>query len=415
MGYGKKRFQLQMSCGHFSQKEFTLSPGYEDRIAEWKLKECPSCHEEYVGKLYVEQVKRGWPEFPTATDGQLQYAVKIREKFYNDGVKLTTGHPAEQHFLPEPPFDDFFYSSVMSLLIGESRATAWIAKEKDGALDVGKMYRQWQRAKTPTKKKVVVDGPPVGNPEVEAKVVSDNAQSIAQSTAVKRIENLNDVKLPTGSGGFAQHDYTRMNIDASVSVHFRNLSTALTAYIHEADAVVGCVAWMTSKRILDALSEKDCAILVQKEDFLRPDDNGSDFVRRLQASYGKLHCGLNRYNDIGLLLGEGTNVDPVRCVGNCDRENQASERMHHKFMVFCRYERQYVPSRFGNVNVLVPYAVWTGSFNFTDSAARSFENALYVTGYETANQYIQEFRQLYALSEPLEWMSRWVKPQYMIG
>lgn len=57
-----------------------------------------------------------------------------------------------------------------------------------------------------------------------------------------------------------------------VSVHFRDIEDHIIDYISKADAIVGCVAWMTSRPILKALSKKeDVKIIVQKEDFLRPD------------------------------------------------------------------------------------------------------------------------------------------------
>lgn len=62
-----------------------------------------------------------------------------------------------------------------------------------------------------------------------------------------------------------------------------------------------------------------------------------------------------------------------------------------------------------------PYAVWTGSFNITKNAGMSFENALYITDMAIVNAYYQEFSQITALSESLNWFKDWVEPQWRIG
>jgi hypothetical protein len=58
----------------------------------------------------------------------------------------------------------------------------------------------------------------------------------------------------------------------------------LIRLIRQADIVLGCVAWVTSESILKALAEKKgVSLIVQKEDFLRPDLMSSDnWSRRLR-------------------------------------------------------------------------------------------------------------------------------------
>ena len=57
-----------------------------------------------------------------------------------------------------------------------------------------------------------------------------------------------------------------------IKVYFRNLEDELINHIRNYDAIFGCVAWLTNKRILKELSKKEVVqIIVQKEDFLRPD------------------------------------------------------------------------------------------------------------------------------------------------
>jgi phosphatidylserine/phosphatidylglycerophosphate/cardiolipin synthase-like enzyme len=87
--------------------------------------------------------------------------------------------------------------------------------------------------------------------------------------------------------------------------------------------------------------------------------------------------------------------------------------MHNKFLVLCnvledRSEDDYHLQ-------IDPYAVWTGSFNLTKSAALSLENALYVTDRGIAKAYFGEWEQILALSERLDWESDWCEPEWRVG
>jgi len=70
-------------------------------------------------------------------------------------------------------------------------------------------------------------------------------------------------------------DFSRevdLNESSIIAAHFQDLEGALIRYIAEADAVVGCVAWLTNLNVLRALASKfGVSIIVQKEEFLRPD------------------------------------------------------------------------------------------------------------------------------------------------
>jgi phosphatidylserine/phosphatidylglycerophosphate/cardiolipin synthase-like enzyme len=94
----------------------------------------------------------------------------------------------------------------------------------------------------------------------------------------------------------------------------------------------------------------------------------------------------------------------VRCCGIHD-EKRATPRCHHKFVVFADAEG----------SGLRPVSVWTGSFNFTQNAVRSFENAVIISNPGIINAYIEEFEQVLALSEPLNWKHEYVDPEYRIG
>lgn len=224
--------------------------------------------------------------------------------------------------------------------------------------------------------------------------------------------NLNELVIDDDAGGAPQNDYS-IRTGNGVEVHFKHLESRLVAKIHCADVILGCVAWLTSEPILRALATKPCQIIVQKEDFLRPDLDSSEFGNKLRQLYDAVPRvdGGFRYSFPGLASSLSTNggyeSNGVRCVGAQNtRRAKAWPRMHHKFVVFC--------SRAPDTSI-IPYAVWTGSFNFTRNGNESFENAVYIANPEVADAYANEYGQILALSEPLNWEKPWVSPEYRIG
>ena len=234
--------------------------------------------------------------------------------------------------------------------------------------------------------------------------------------------NLNNLSIveDTDSGyvGRPLQDYSMTK--GNVSVHFRNLSSVLVKYIEAADAVVGCVAWLTHKDILSARSKKRCSIIVQKEDFLRPDtgENPTAFKTVLRQRYAQLKPALERHELFGVAPMLNTcsmpEIEPIRCVGMLNTENlSAFPRCHHKFAVFCHTEAPAPEDSF--IRTLKPYAVWTGSFNFTDNGTNCLENGIYIEDAGIARAFAKEHSQILALSEPLDWMQDYFAPQYRIG
>lgn len=259
-----------------------------------------------------------------------------------------------------------------------------------------------------------------------------------------RNSNLNDSFLIHVDGGYfavPERTPTTETIGASVTAHFDQLESRLIEYIERADAVVGCVAWLTSKPILEALSAKAfVSILIQKEDFLRPDlgGGGRAWKSTLRQMYdqlkeneierhavdGSIVCNLSTSGD--------PRVAPIRCVGFAGSES-SRPRMHHKFLVFCSLdfvERAETEWPFDYYDIeryltgndlprgfpqLAPNAVWTGSFNLTQMATNSLENAVYIEDARVAEQFYREWEYVFALSEPLDWEHEYCAPQYRIG
>lgn len=204
-----------------------------------------------------------------------------------------------------------------------------------------------------------------------------------------------------------------------LAVYFRDVEAHLLRHIREADYVVGCVAWLTSEPILSALAgRRGVSLVVQKEDFLRPDvSRRGGWARRLRGLYERLPSTDRREygGDVVPLLSvaEDGTLPAVRCVGNHNAQRApAFPRSHHKFVCFCRKFKTadtYEPFR------ILPYAAWTGSFNFTANSANSLENAVYVRSRKVALAFYREWGQVLALSQPLDWTCPWVEPQWRIG
>jgi hypothetical protein len=230
--------------------------------------------------------------------------------------------------------------------------------------------------------------------------------------------NLNESKiLVAGAEPLALSDHSVRT--GPVSCFFRDIRDALIEQISEADVVLGCVAWLTDPYILAALSTKhSVSLVVQKEEFLRPDENGIEkdtFKRRLHANYAELKgTWRHDFNGLASRLSDCGNIhtDPVRCVGVTTR-GPAVPRMHHKFALFCKGHMpemsrdEWIP--------YTPYALWTGSFNWSQNSSNSLENAVLLTDPSIVAAYYSEFQQVLALSEPLNWFSDYVEPEWRIG
>jgi hypothetical protein len=219
-------------------------------------------------------------------------------------------------------------------------------------------------------------------------------------------------------------DYSVSSQDGNVRVLFHNLEEHLIEYIGQCDVALGCVAWLTSEPILRALAGiKGVSIIVQKEDFLRPDmvsKGKQNWVKQLHILYSRLPSTLCRYDFGDTILhsmsyATNPSIEPVRCIGNCNADKLPSfPRSHHKFVLFCNYvDTRDVGDE--DFNVIIPKAVWTGSYNFTKTAGKSFENAVVLQDPTIVNAYYHEYAQIAALSEPLNWKSQWVAPEWRFG
>lgn len=235
-------------------------------------------------------------------------------------------------------------------------------------------------------------------------------------------DNLNNYCLSYDSRDDDKGSWQRNDFNSGdINVYFRNIKQRLMNHIFDADIVVGCVAWLTDFDILECLSTKNVSIIVQKEDFLRPDMNsGVNWKGNIRKAYDKLKFGYDRYDFednimSSLSVASDPSVEPVRCVGNYNSDKKpAFPRMHNKFLVFCKYQ-ELPEDDWGPEGTIKPYGVWTGSFNFTNNAGYSLENALYISDPLISMAYFKEYGFIAGLSEPLDWRSVWCEPEWRIG
>ena len=236
----------------------------------------------------------------------------------------------------------------------------------------------------------------------------------------KLIKSLLDQPIPVRKGpSLPQDDFSRHVLRVpSVEIIFRSHKRKLKDFISRYDVLLGAVAWLTDEDIIYELSKKRTSMLVQKEDFLRPDSRGSK--DSLRKSYSSLSTHLSFAEIPGILnrvqYSESCNIQPIRCVGNANsKKKSAFPRMHNKFLIGCDYSMQVGEVEHAEHNFVIPRAVWTGSYNFSYNARASFENAIITTDDRVARAFAEEWSQIYLLSEELNWSDDWVAPDYWIG
>jgi len=250
-----------------------------------------------------------------------------------------------------------------------------------------------------------------------------------KKTNTKKKENINlnllEIEIAANEDDVQLDDNDMTKNNATVSVYFRDMENTLIRHIKDADVIIGCVAWLTNTKILKALKKvkHGVSIIVQKEDFLRPDCVKIGNLNKLYNDINglKWHCAgrevdidckpdISRYSMCSL---EDNFTAPIRCLGNHNKDKHpAFPRMHNKFIVFCKITNE---KTIDDLKKVRPYAVWTGSFNLTHNSSNSLENAVYIEDHDIALKYTNEWAHLLCLSEPLDWESEWCAPQFRIG
>ncbi len=246
--------------------------------------------------------------------------------------------------------------------------------------------------------------------------------------------DLGTLEIKADGNNVPQMDYSCEDT-VNARVIFREHKEELLKYINKYNSILGCVAWLTDYDLLKALATKKIvSIIVQKEDFLRPDIDGGGKSKKLSELYNSLPTG-NRLNlPLSMIAGElslasDPTLEAIRCMGNHNKDKSpAFPRMHHKFLIFTNdFESRSEEDSDANSDDLFRGfslydwkpskgdCVWTGSYNLSQTATRSLENAVVLQSPRVVEAYVNEWDQIVALSEPLDWKSTWCNPQWFIG
>jgi hypothetical protein len=227
--------------------------------------------------------------------------------------------------------------------------------------------------------------------------------------------NLNDLIIHNADGPDEPIKATRDEVTSgAITVLFDGLIDRLCEEIKRWPAVVGCMAWLTNRAVLEALATREeVCILMQKEDWLRPDSAGWS-KQQLRALLDKVKGGSRwTFCSRGYCVAGDDSLPPFMCCG-VHQTNKTPPRMHHKFFAFGDFEI-HVGEGGWEQRIFKPRVAWTGSLNATENGARSIENAAIIRDEVIASAYHREWETLLGIAEPLNWSTTWVRPVYRIG
>ena len=194
-----------------------------------------------------------------------------------------------------------------------------------------------------------------------------------------RAVNMNQI-APRSRAGYDWGKLDRTTSSGNVSVHFGDVAAAAEEFITGSEMLVGCVAWVKSRRLVAALARRPVALVVNKEFGLRV--KGHPEREALMSLVGGVPS-----RSLPSPTPKEAKLDPVRCAGWAAK-GRFGALMHHKFLV--RLDRTGKP-----------LAVWTGSFNLTAGAENNIENGMTITDPVIAAAFLEEFTRVWAVSEPL--------------
>jgi phosphatidylserine/phosphatidylglycerophosphate/cardiolipin synthase-like enzyme len=195
-------------------------------------------------------------------------------------------------------------------------------------------------------------------------------------------------------------------LEGNVQPYFENLESTLVNFIDKSTYVIGCIAWLTNPKILDALEKKSgVKLIINKEEFLNSNlENSQRFYHKcLRGRYNELHdlfdsnckCCDGKIIDCDKFketLGNiTTDENKSGAVLTCGVVNNYA-KLHHKFLIFLDEQLKML-------------GVWTGSYNLSVTSNLCLENALYITDPDVINEYLKEFKLIYSHSEKYNWNS----------
>tara|TARA_B100000767_G_C19727255_1_gene520035 strand:+ start:633 stop:1205 length:573 start_codon:yes stop_codon:yes gene_type:complete len=183
----------------------------------------------------------------------------------------------------------------------------------------------------------------------------------------KRSRDLNQQFVETDRKRQKVHQRGKRKV--SILFDGRGIQNAIVKAIKREDTVyvVGCVAWLSNKRILKCMAEhlKGVTIITTADKLTKR--------RKNQQAYAKLS---------GCFAG-----GVIRVVG--EGRGRFKSLMHHKFLIGLSEARE-------------PIWLMNGSFNITESALRHIENVMILDDPEIAGTFFDEFKRIHRISKPLK-------------
>ena len=166
-----------------------------------------------------------------------------------------------------------------------------------------------------------------------------------------------------------QKVHQRGNRKVTIIFNGRGIQNAIVRHIKREDTsyIVGCVAWLSNKRILKNMSEhlNGVTIITTQDKLTKRKKN--------QQAYSKLN---------GCFAG-----GVIRTVGA--GRGRFKSLMHHKFLCGLNDARE-------------PIWVMNGSFNITESAVTNLENLMIFDDKEIAETFFEEFKRIHRISKALK-------------
>ena len=154
------------------------------------------------------------------------------------------------------------------------------------------------------------------------------------------LNNLNNIKIYRYNSENNQTDFSVVGENKNIEVYFKNIENNIINKIKKYKNVIGCVAWLTNENILKELAKKDTVIIiVQEEDFLRPDNKFDGNKLNWKNKIYNLYKNIEKNN--GSLTLNSLGINPhwdtqsgIRRLGKINIDKvPAFPRMHNKFII----------------------------------------------------------------------------------
>ncbi|CAH6418285.1 Hypothetical protein POVN_LOCUS55 [uncultured virus] len=157
--------------------------------------------------------------------------------------------------------------------------------------------------------------------------------------------------------------------------HFTKIKEAIATYLRGADTAYVCSAWFSCPHILEAMASlSKCELLVSTK---------PPCLHELKEA--RIACYLHVHQPKFSFSVE-VKEDNERSVPSVKDDVKEYELMHNKFIVLLKEA--------GEERIQTPYAVITGSYNFTKAADTNAENIVYIPDSVVAAVYLKQFFEL---------------------